>query len=129
MFDLVGSKFGAGALPGTRSASSRKLRPFSGSTSIRADRDDRIDDRTAGVDRDHADATLDVHVDAHAASVSSTTRDAVCPTSSATPSRLTSRKPGARDVDVHHPRCQIRGNESAVRAGHDSSAFARYLPP
>ncbi len=31
LFDLVGSKFGAGALPGTRNASSRKLRPFSGS--------------------------------------------------------------------------------------------------
>ena len=31
---LVGSKFGAGALPGVRKASSRKLRPFSGSDSI-----------------------------------------------------------------------------------------------
>ncbi len=31
---FVGSKFGAGALPGTSSASSRKLRPLSGSFSI-----------------------------------------------------------------------------------------------
>ena len=34
-FVLVGSKFGAGVLPGTRSASSRKLRPLSGSASMR----------------------------------------------------------------------------------------------
>ena len=37
LFDLVGSKFGAGALPGTSSASSRKLRPFSGNASMAAD--------------------------------------------------------------------------------------------
>ncbi len=34
---LVGSKFGAGALPGTSSASSRKLRPLSGSFSMAAE--------------------------------------------------------------------------------------------
>ena len=33
---FVGSKFGAGALPGTRKASSRKLRPFRGRFSIAA---------------------------------------------------------------------------------------------
>ncbi len=33
-FVFVGSKFGAGALPGTRKASSRKLRPFRGRFSI-----------------------------------------------------------------------------------------------
>ena len=33
---LVGSKIGVGALPGTRSASSRKFRPLSGSASMRA---------------------------------------------------------------------------------------------
>ena len=34
VFDLVGSKFGAGELPGVRKASSRKLRPFRGKLSI-----------------------------------------------------------------------------------------------
>ena len=34
VFVFVGSKFGAGALPGVSSASSRKLRPFSGRFSI-----------------------------------------------------------------------------------------------
>ena len=34
---LVGSKFGAGVLPGTSSASSRKLRPLSGSLSMACD--------------------------------------------------------------------------------------------
>ena len=34
---MVGSKFGAGALPDTSSASSRKLRPLSGSASMALD--------------------------------------------------------------------------------------------
>jgi hypothetical protein len=34
VFDFVGSKFGAGALPGVSRASSRKLRPLSGRLSI-----------------------------------------------------------------------------------------------
>ena len=37
LFDLVGSKFGAGELPGTRNASSRKLRPLSGRASMALD--------------------------------------------------------------------------------------------
>ena len=37
VFDFVGSKFGAGALPGTSSASSRKFRPLSGSASMKLD--------------------------------------------------------------------------------------------
>ena len=37
LFVLVGSKFGAGELPGTSSASSRKLRPLSGRASMALD--------------------------------------------------------------------------------------------
>ena len=62
---LVGSKFGAGALPGTSSASSMKLRPLSGSRSMDGRGDDRVDDRARGVDQAGA-GRVDDDVLAHA---------------------------------------------------------------
>ena len=42
---LVGSKFGAGALPGIRNASSRKFRPLRGSRSMALEADHALHDR------------------------------------------------------------------------------------
>ena len=119
-FDLVGSKFGAGVFPGTRSASSRKLRPFSGSTSIRADRmtastTERLVS-TAITPMPPSTFTLtrtlvERQFDNNGRRLPDFERDALL---------FDVPEPRRRNVDVHHPRCQIRGNERAVRAGHDS---------
>jgi hypothetical protein len=96
--DFVGSKFGAGAFPGTRSDSSRKLRPLSGSTSMSAagmtvsTTDPLVS--TAATPMPPATSTFTRTF----ASASSTTTDAVCPTSSRNPSRFSERNPVA-DTD------------------------------
>jgi hypothetical protein len=73
LFVFVGSKLGVGALPGTRNASSRKLRPLSGSVSIDV--------------RSITPSTVDVPAVASGASATASTVSATPPIAIATSSR------------------------------------------
>ena len=96
LFDLVGSKFGAGAFPGTRSASCRKLRPLSGSASM------AVDGMTASTTERVVSTPVTLTATSTAsrtpATVSSISTAAACPTSRTSPVRFASAKPRAVTV-------------------------------
>ncbi len=103
---LVGSKFGAGALPGTSSASSMKLRPLSGSRSMEgavmtASTTDRA------VSTSPAPAASTTTSSRTPATVSVASRSSTCPTRSVTASKRCGAKPDAATGDDKAARRQV----------------------
>ncbi len=106
---LVGSKFGAGAFPGTSSASSMKLRPLSGSRSIEgavitASTTDRA------VSTSPVPAASTTTSSRTPATVSVASRSSTCPTRSVTPSKRCGAKPATVTETTKPP-----GGRSASR--------------
>ena len=106
---FVGSKFGAGALPGTSSASSMKLRPLSGSRSIdgaviTASTTDRAVSTSPTL---AASTTMSSFTPA---TVSEASRSSTCPMRNSTDSKRCGAKPDAVTVTTY-----VVGGKSASR--------------
>ena len=98
LFVFVGSKFGVGTLPGTRKASSRKLRPFRGSRSMAVCpmTPSTVEEPTVARSTSATASTAS----AIAATATTTSSRTVCPTSSRTPFCVRGAKPEASATRV-----------------------------